>query len=245
MADNAPEQSGTPGSAPGEQLHIPKHRFDEVSNEVKRLREEMQIKDRLLLETQSRMNPPAQPRGPSLPSAEDLGLDPQTYKAVSILAEKMVESKVAPEKAMLEQQIGILSARTEKAELLAAKGADKEKYLPEIQRRQQEHFRATGGFMPAETALKLIQADESESRIKALEAKIASLQGGGGATGAPAQTHDTPAATGPGAGGTRELPSAGGGGGSRGGGGTGNFSEMTVEDMERTLEEQFKGGQRL
>lgn len=242
MADNAPEQSGASGAAPGETLQIPKYRLDEVSNELRRVREELAIKDRLILEQQTRMTQP-QPRGPELPTAEELGLDPQTYKAISKIAEKIVETRVAPEKAMLEQQIGMLSARTEKAELLAARGADKEKYLPEIQRRQQEHYRTTGGFLPAEMALKLIQADEADAKIRALEARLA---GNGGAPQPPAAAATAQAgSTGPGASGTRELPSAGAGGGGSAGSQSKGFSELTLEEMERNLEDQFGKGARL
>lgn len=234
MADNAPEQSGASGTAPGDTLQIPKYRLDEVSNELRRVREELAIKDRLILETQTRMAQP-QAREPELPTAEELGLDQQTYKAISKIAERIVATRVAPEKAMLEQQIGMLSARTEKAELLASRGADKEKYLPEIQRRQQDHFRNTGGFLPAEMALKLIQGDEADKRIAALEARLAA---GNGAGGVP--DHSSSATTsGPGAGGTRELPSAGSGAGGSAGSQQKNFSDLSIEEMERNLEEQF------
>lgn len=237
-ADTAPEQSGASGTAPGAELSIPKYRLDEVSAELKRAREELVIKDRLITETQQRMLQPQQTRGSDIPSAEESGLDANTYQAIVKLAERIADRKLAPEKAVFEQQIGLLAQRTEKAELLAAKGADKERYLPEIQRRQQEHFRNTGGFLPAEMALKLIQADEMEKRIRELEAR----NGAQSQTTTPAQTTQTTAV--PNAAATRQIPGGAPGAGS-GGTTQRSFGELNVEEMEARLQEEFGRGTTL
>lgn len=245
----AETQPGNTGQAtdpaPGAEPLIPKHRLDEVAAELRRVREEMAMKDNLYLQDRQRTIQAAQPRQTEAElTPEDTGLDPQTHQAVVKTARVLAGRMIQQERVNFEQQIGILANRTEKAELLATHGADKAKLIPEIQKRQQQHYQATGSFLPAEVALKLIQADEYESRIKALEARLA------GAPSQPAQAPQvqtqpqTYSATfsAPSAAGTRTIPGGGGAIGTPGA--AKSFSELSWEEMEARLEEQFKAGAR-
>lgn len=249
MAEPNQSTTGTPASAAGDELTIPKHRFDEVNNELRRVREEGSIKDRLYLEERQRaMQAQRQPVADI--TAEETGLEPQVHQAVMKVANKVAERIVAERSAVYEQQIGILAGRTEKAELLASKGADKAKYLPEVLQRQQDHFRSTGSFLPAETALELILSREKDQRIKELEARVA----GGSTTQATATSTATPAAAQtaatqggiPSAAGTRQMP----GGGAAGGApapspANASFKDLSIEEMEARLSKQFEEGATL
>lgn len=240
-ADTPPEQSGAPAPAAGAELSIPKYRLDEVSNELRRVREELAMKDRLYLEERQRalQQQQTQNRAPEL-TPEETGLDPQTHQAVSKMVSVLADRKIAQERALFEQQIGMLASRTEKAELLASKGADKGKYLPEIQSRQQEHYRATGTFLPAEIALELIQAKEKDDRIKILEAKLA---GQTAQAQAPSAAQVTPPAQSggvPNAAMTRQIP--GGGAASPAPSQSQKSLEDQVLEMEARLQEQFGNG---
>lgn len=240
----------TPGQAPGAtppaggaELSIPKHRFDEVANELKRLRDEVSQKDQLYSQERQRYLAALQPQSqePEL-TPEDTGLDPTMHKAVLKAAERIASKVVAKERQMVEGYVGQLAARTEKAELMAKKGAGVEKYMPEILKRQQQHAQMTGGFLPADVALAIIESEEKDAKIRDLEARLAAKPGAE----PPPQAQASAAPQGGGGGvppaaGTREIP---GGGPSGGGGGQKAYSELSIEEMEARLEEQFKAGQR-
>ncbi len=230
-----------PDSASGAELSIPKHRFDEVAGEVRRLREELTIKDQLYNQRLAALQPRQQE--PEL-TPEQTGLDPSVHQAVVKIAESLAEKRGKADREQFQQQIGFLANRTEKAELLAAHGSDKVKYLPEIQRRQQSHYQMTGSFLPAETALKLIQADESEARIRSLELRLAAQTGGAVPPQSPAAPAQTYTSNAPAASGTRVMPGAAAPIAPQGGGAK-SFSQMSVEEMEARLEEQFGSGQVL
>jgi hypothetical protein len=239
MSADTAAQAAPSASAAGDDLQIPKHRLDEALSDVRRLREEMAIKDQLYL-TERQRSQQSQPQRPQLSSPEDLGLDPTTYKAVAALSQQIAGQMVAQEKATLNAQFAGLFERTEQAELTATHGQAAVKHRAEIKRRQEEHFRATGGFLPAETALKLIKADENDSQLERLKSQIAELQAGGGqqqAAQAPSQQIQ------------RGLPNSaatGGlaGGGTAGGAGSGkkSFAQMNIEEMEAALAQQFGQG---
>lgn len=253
MAEPAQAQPGAPAPAAGEELSIPKHRFDEVNNEVRRLREDIANERRLYSEERQRMlaatrQPPAAEITP-----EETGLDPQVHQAVVKVAEKIAGKRIAEMQAVHDQQIGILAGRTEKAELLAARGSDKAKYLPEIQARQQEHFRTTGGFLPADIALEMIQSKEKDDRIRALEAKLAgNPPPAAAAPGAPAAAPAAAAPAAPSGGvpsaaGTRQMPGTGGGSpapAQPSPEGT-EFGKLSLAEMEARLEAEFGKGTRL
>lgn len=176
--------------AAGEELQIPKHRLDEAMARVRRLEEEGQIKDQLYMEDRRRFQAQSQPQNQHAdPTAEEIGLDPETHQKMLKVAKAVAKNMLAQESAVVGQQIGILSARAERAELLATKGADKAAKIPEIEKRQREHYNRTGTFLPAEIALTLIESDEKDATIRALQARIAA-----GPSQIPAGTQSQPSA---------------------------------------------------
>lgn len=249
MAEPTQGPPGTPASAAGDELSIPKHRFDEVNNRLRQLEDDQRIKDRLYLEREQQWRT-AQRQPTADITPEESGLDPQVHQAAVKIAAKIAERIVEEKTQVFQQQIGILAGRTEKAELLAGKGADKAKYLPEIQTRQREHYNATGSFLPAEIALEMIMSKEKDERIRRLEAQIAGGQPAATGTQAPAASASTaPATTGaatggvPSAAGTRQMP----GGGNAGGGPapSASFSNLSIAEMEARLQAQFEEGTTL
>lgn len=247
-ADINPASAGDPTTAAGSELSIPKARFDEVNARLRQKEEELAIKDRLYLENLQRTRAEAQPLQARVMTPEESGLDPETHAKVMKMTQFAVEQAVSKEREMFGQQIGILSARTEKAELLSEKGADKAKHYPEIQRRQQAHYQRTNSFLPAEIALAMIESDEKDAKIRALEARIAGQPAPAGQSAAAAVAQGTsPAASasGPNAAGSRMMPGSGGSGAASAASAAKDFSELSVEEMEARLEEQTKAGARF
>lgn len=246
-AETTPPTGGeAQAPAPGAELSIPKHRYDEVAAELRRVREAEAMKDRLYMEERNRWLAQQQQTQPQIPdSPDEYGLDPQTFNGVKKLAAKMAEGIISQQKQVFEQQIGILANRTEKAEFLAMKGSDKAKYMPRIQEEQQKHYQATGTYMSAEIAFELIRAKENEARIAQLEARLA---GQAPATTPEQQPQVLPPQQGshggvPSAAGTRQLPS-GGAPQAQSPSGT-EFGNLSLEEMEARLEQEFRGGTRL
>lgn len=235
------EIAGQPAASPsaGEQdLQIPKHRFDEVMAELRRTREELTVKDQLYTsERQRALAKDQQPQGPKIASAEDLGLDPATYKAVAQLSQQIAGAMVAQKETQMNAQFGTLFERTEQAQLVATHGPEATKHLADVKRRQEDHFRATGGFLPAETALQLIKSDAKDSEITKLRAQIAAAQGG--TVAAPAAPVQQPTRGLPNSAATQALP---GGGGGAAAGGAKTFGQGSIEEMEAALEAQFGQG---
>lgn len=241
MAD-AENDPGTP-PAGGAELTIPKHRLDEALAEVRRAREELAIKDQLLMQTVNARNQPQAPVEQE-ERAEDYGLDQQTFQNIQKLIDVKTRKAVAKKEAEFSQQIGILANRTEKAELLATHGSDKAKYLDRVQKMQQDQFRQTGTFMPAELALKLIQSDEREREVTRLLAENQALRAGQSVepTEPPAQVAPSQSYSGvPNAAATRQVPSVAPAAAS-GPAQTKSFSELSVEEMEARLDRGISGG---
>src|SRR4051812_6693060 len=99
-----PEQSGAPAPAAGDELLIPKHRFDEKNEELRRLREEIAMKDQLYTRALAQ-NQPREQQGPDI-TPEEAGLDPATLAAVVKVADRIADKKIAKERAVFESQIG-------------------------------------------------------------------------------------------------------------------------------------------
>lgn len=234
MAETTPTQVDDAGTAPGSELTIPKYRLDEVSAKLKRLEEEVALKDRLYLEDRQRANAERQaPQRPALPTAEELGLDPGVYKAIHTLADKIADQRVSEKEALFGQQIGILAGRTEKAELLSKRGSGEAKYLDEVDRRQKEHFARTGGFLPAEMALDLIKSADKDKEIQERDRQIERLK-----TQLATGKIPDPEPSGPSGQATRDAPTTGGGGG----GERKTFAQLSIQEMEAQMDERFKRG---
>lgn len=232
-ADTMSPPGESPAPAAGAELTIPKHRFDELNERLRRAEESARIKDDLYMQERQRQMAPAPQEEED---TEDYGLDPQTHKALAKMASKIAQKEVKKLSQAVSQQIGYIGNRTEKAELLATKGADKAKYLPEIERKQMEHSQRTGQYLPADVALDLLLSDEKDRRIKDLEARLA---GKAQAATPPTQVQDPDPA--PGAAGTRDIPV----GGSTGAPVKKGFSELTWQEQEALLDSQIKAGAQL
>lgn len=238
MADPNPGQPGSAPTAGAEELSIPKHRFDEVNNELRRLREEVGMKDRLYMEDRQRAAQQQRPQQPES-TPEESGLDPAVHNAVLKMATKIADSRIAREREQFSQQIGFIANKLEKTELIAAKGADKAKYLVEIESMQQDQLRRTGAYLPAEIALEMIQSREKDQRIRALEAQLA-----GGippAQNPPPPSPAPPQGGVPSAAGTRQIP----GGAPVVSPAGATFGQLTLEEMEARLDAGFKSGSAL
>lgn len=242
-----PAPSGSQAPAARDELLIPKHRYDEIAAELRRAREEIGMKDQLYMQERQQQLARSQPQQPEI-TPEETGLDPQLHSAVVKAAKRIAEVTIAKERQVVEGYVGQLHQKAERAELLATKGADKVKYLPEIQRRQMEHNRSTGGFLPAEIALTLIQADEKDERIRQLEARLAGgqaaidpapAQPAQAAPPAPASSVSVPSAAG-----TRHMPTGGAPAPAAANLASG-FAGLSVEEMEARLDERFRGGESL
>ena len=106
MPDPIPPSGGTAPAAGADELSIPKHRFDEVNNELKRAREEMAMKDRLYMDERQRaLAQQARPQQPEI-TPEETGLDPAVHQAVGKMATKIAERMIA-ESVMSSQAIGL------------------------------------------------------------------------------------------------------------------------------------------
>ncbi len=234
------DSSTTPAPAAGDELSIPKHRFDQVNDEVRRLREEISMKDRLYMDDRQQFVRAQQPQQTEAEiTPEETGLDPQTHTAVLKAAKAIAGRMIQGYSQQVGQQIGVLANRTEKAELVASRGKEALAKVPEIERLQKEHYQRTGGFLPADTAYDIIESKGKDSKFQALEAKIAALTAQ--LAGKPVEeVTEQPAAGVPNAAATRQIPGGGPAPAQKK-----SFAESSLEEMEAALETQFRSGATL
>lgn len=149
------DQTEQGGPAAGTQeLHIPKHRFDEVAARLRAKEQEIQMKDQLLSQLSQRLQPQApQPQGPT---PEELGLDPATFQAVQRIAGGTVQQMASK----YDNVIANLQGKIEAQQFLLEHGQDKKSYFDRIVAEQRRHAQLTGTYLPIEVAYKMLRADE-------------------------------------------------------------------------------------
>ena len=182
-ADTAAAQTAVDTApAGGAEPMVPKSRLDEVLASQRRLEDALQV-ERQLYNQQRAREQQSQNRGPSLPTAEDLGLDPQTHKALATMVQAQLAPLVAQKDAEYRALIGAAGVRAERAELLGRNGPGSAKYLKRVEELQVQHQQATGGWLPAEQALQIAKSDEAmdeNSKLRAEVEKLRAAQAGGG-----------------------------------------------------------------
>lgn len=231
MTDVADTSTGQP-SAGGQELQIPKHRFDEVAARLRQAEEALQMKDRLYTETiQSLRQQQAPMQVEEEMTSEESGLDPSTHQAALKIAKKIAKREVESVAQQVRGYIGHLANDVEAAKFLAKHGADKEEHLERIRDYQRKQQADTGTYMPMETAYKLVMYDEMQAKGSTRRRTDS------GQPVAQAPSDETPMNV-PNSAATRvqhgqgAAPSAGK-----------SFSELSAEEMEARLEEEFKAGQ--
>lgn len=165
---DSPSQGQGQGTAPDQELSIPKHRFDEIARQLQEAKEREAIKDRLYTEQMQQFRQASRPQEPEFQlTPEETGLDPQTHKAILLAADKISEHKLRKERVQFNQIIGNMGNELEATKFLAKHGADKAKYLDQIQSEQKKYAQNTGGqYMDPEIAYKLVRFDEMEALEK-------------------------------------------------------------------------------
>jgi hypothetical protein len=225
----APEQDdhGVP-TAGAQELTIPKWRFDEINAQLRSAREEAQIKDQLLKQVSAANQPQQQQQGPSL-SADELGIDQHTFQAASKIAGAIAQQAINKEATQLKGYIAQMANDLEESKFLQ-RNPGKDQYLAKVKEYRARHYQMTGGYIDMDSAYKIIRHDELEKQ--ALR-QLQTQQGTPAHTQVQTQeaqtTYPNPAMT-------RTVYAPQGVPGARG------FSEMSVEEMEARLEEQFRGG---
>lgn len=182
------------------------------------------MKDRLYMEQMQLMRAQARPQEPEFTlTPEETGLDPQTHNAILKAAEKITTHRLQKERQQFNGLIGQMANELEMTKFVAEYGVEKKKYLPLIKEYQQRHAQATGGgFMDAETAYKLVRFDEMDAKATRERAVAPTAE----ATSAPS----VPSAAGTR---TQSTPQSGTAKG---------FHELSLEEQEARLEEQFGTG---
>lgn len=161
-------------------------------------------------------------------SAEELGLEPQTFQAVQKVAQHLVQQQLGQAGAKLQGQLAAIANQQEETQFLLNHGKDKSNYLDRIKGERQRHFQTTGTYISVENAYKLVMFDEltraTQSRGNPAPAANAPAQAAAPAQGAPdtAQTRQGSAGS---------APTTGK-----------SFSEMTLEEREAYLDAQLGGG---
>lgn len=234
MSNPADTPNGQP-SAGGQELHIPKHRFDEVSARLRQAEEALQMKDRLYTETiQSLRQQQAPIQMEEEMSPEESGLDPSTHQAALKIAKKIAKREVESVAQQVRGFIGHLANDVEAAKFLAKNGPDKDQYLDRIREYQRKQQAETGTYMPMETAYKLVMFDEMQAKGGSRRRTDSAQADNYSAAQASA---DEPQHGVPNAANTRiqhgqgAAPTAGK-----------SFSELSIDEMESSLDEEFVAG---
>lgn len=220
MVDQADSpNSGESPAAGDREPSIPKHRFDEILNQLKEERE-----SRRMLQEHLQTVVAKQTGGISNPAdelrPEDVGMEEDTFKAVKLVAEKIAETRMAQKEKEFRGIVGTLANRLDHANFLATYGRENEKYLERIHAMRVEHQRQTGQVMPMEHAFKMVKFDE-------MMAKGAGKPAAHASSAAPAAS---PQADVPNPAATHANPSA-----------NPNKPEQTIEELEAQLDAQLGG----
>lgn len=163
-ADNEVEE--TPEDSPAEtteqELQIPKHRFDAVNEELRRVRDENRQTNEALRQLQSQLMPrqPEETDEEEEAELESLGLDRKTTKTLKKMFNKALDKKAKTYEQQTRQMIGGLANQVEEKGFVAEYGKAAGKYLPKIHEMRRQHA-SQGSFLSFEMAYKLIIADEA------------------------------------------------------------------------------------
>lgn len=229
QADNQGNPGQGQGTAPGQEHFIPKHRFDELQARLREAQEREALKDRMYMEREQAMRSQRQPEPEPELSAEELGVDPQTAKAIMKVADRVAERKVKQRDAQYNQILGQMGNDLEAAKFLAKHGGDKAKYMDQIKAEQQKYAQNTGQYMDPETAYKLVRFDE----MQALEMRRQSQPAAPAANTPAPPAHNTPAPSAPNAANTRAQSTPAG---------AVDSNEPDLGDLEARLSEGFGSG---
>lgn len=191
--------------------------------------EEIAIKNQLLEQLGQRQ--PKQEDSDLNP--EELGIDPQTFQAVMKVAQKTVQKTVEPEARKLKSQLAFALNKTEAMEFLLNHGKDKAPYIAKIKAKQNEHFRATGGYLDMDSAFKMIRYDELMAQPSRGQSRNPNPQ-----QPQPHAAHEADDDSGvPPADATRLQGGAAGPGKQ-----SKAFNELSVDEQEAMLDERLKSG---
>lgn len=226
---DSPGNGQSQGAAPGQEPLIPKHRFDEIQARLKEAQDREALKDQLYAQQMAQYRQP-QKQEPVL-TPEDTGLDPSTHQAVLRVSQTLLNQALQKQAQQFQGVIGQMGNELEQAKFLAVHGRDKGKYLPLIQEYQRRHQQTTGQWIDAENAYKLVRFDEMEANERRGSMGQAAPAPAFVASPAPAAA---PAGQAP----ARQAPAPSASSGS-------HFSEMSIEEQEAALEEQFGSGNLL
>lgn len=164
-ADTQVEETEEPSAAEEQQeqeLTVPKHRLDAVSGEVKRLKEELEMKDRALTQVLGSRQPQAPAEEDDEGELEQLGLSREVTKKVKGIIGKELQKAVR----QVGGHLGALSMGVDEAKFLLKHGADKDVYLEKINNLRRAHF-ARGSQISIEDAYKLVRFDEADGKAQA------------------------------------------------------------------------------
>lgn len=150
------ETPEAPGAAPEQAPQIPKWRLDEAIAKLRAREEELNVKNQLLDQMAQRNAP----QGSNGPTAEELGIEPQTLNAVHKLASHLVEKRLAQAEGPIRGALANMANKVEETEFLLTHGKDKGKYLEKIKAQRQKHFAMTQGYQSVDDAYKIVMFDE-------------------------------------------------------------------------------------
>ncbi len=227
----ASEGQGVPPAGPQEQpqIQVPKYRLDEVSAQLRAAREEMALKDQLLqnLSNARQGQGQASDAESDEQDAQELGLDPQAYKAIKKLANKVADKKLQAQGQQFKAQVAHMSNSLEETQFLLNQGKDMSKYLGKIREMRGLHYQRTGGYLDMDMAFKMLRYDEMMSRqgqqVQVTQGQPPAAQAN---QAAPAYGYPNPEHTRAQAPATPPASKS--------------FSEMSIEEQEAALDEEAR-----
>lgn len=229
--DEQESGEGAPAAGAYQEPTIPKHRFDEVNHKARQLEEKVEMLTGILSRMQQAQTP-QQVQKDLQP--EDLGLDPSTFQAVEKVANQLLEKRFKPALERMGNLLVETRQKTEENEFLYNYGHDKVNILPEIRKFRENYARQYNVVMPMEHAYILVREQlaahgRRPAQTKSQDFNQADNQNAG---------HGFPNGTQ-----TRQQPRGSAPAGS-GNAATKSFDDMTPEEQEALLEEQFSKGLR-
>lgn len=245
-ADNipAPTAGANDPSAGSNDGHlIPKHRYDEVMARLRSKEEELEYKNQLMQQLSSqKQETPVPDQGFT---AEQLGLDEETFRAL----EKIADHKIGVVAKQYQAQLGHLANNVEASQFLARHGASSEADMKKADQYRRTHYQVTGSWLDLETAHKAAKFEEMSAKKESVvpqnpqnphtQAPVHNASQDGAQPvppqPQPSASQQPPAPVPP------SVPPAGGSHIQAPSGGNvepRNFEQMTVEEMEASLDQR-------